>query len=131
MSRSNVGRWTPVHKGIFALSVCIAVIGIFALVAPKIAIGGAKKGVNTYISGKCGVRISHVDSNGQPILKPQDWTIRDEKRKLFADGTNHTATVFIPAGTYYFNSGTHSAIGTVGQGKCDGKTVLHTFKRSM
>ena len=130
MSRSHVGSWTPVHKGIFAVAVCVAAVGAFALLAPKIAMSAAS-GVNTYIPGSCGVFISHVDSDGKPVLKPQDWTITDDKRKLFADGTNHTATVFIPAGEYYFNSGTHSAIGTVGQGKCDGKTVLHTFKRSM
>lgn len=130
MSRSHVGRWTPVHKGIFAVAVCIAVVGAFALLAPKIAVG-AKPGINTYIPGKCGVRIAHVDKNGQPILKPQDWTISDEKRKLFADGTNHTGTVFIPTGTYYFNSGSYSQIGSVGRGKCDGKAVLHTFKRRM
>ena len=131
MSRSHTGRWTPLHKGILAMAVCIAAVGTFALIAPKIAVGAAKSGVNTYVSGKCGVRIAHVDSKGQPVLKPQDWAITDDKGKLAADGTNHTATVYIPAGTYYFKSGTYKQTGHIGQGKCDGKAVLHTFKRAM
>jgi len=125
MSRSHVGRWTPLHKGLFAVAAGIAALGAAALLFSGDAKADSGVGVNTYIAGDCGVRIMHLTYDGTFDMRLQKWSITDGSRKVYAEGTNHIATVFLPEGKYYFNSGNFSQSNTV-QGGCDG-TVLYTF----
>lgn len=129
MSRSHIGRWTPLHKALFAVAACIAAVGIMAIAAPLVL--AAKPGVNTHVAGACGVRVSITSANGRPALKAVEWSITSDAGVLTADGTNHTARVYIPAGTYTFKSESFEAKGKIGTSTCDGKLILHTFSRSL
>lgn len=127
MSRSHVGRWTPLHKGLFAVAA-----GIAALCAVAMLSGDAEadSGVTQHVTGNCHIRIIHTRSDDSLLAgQRMPWTLKDAKEKLVAEGTNPSANLSVPEGTYTFTSGTYKHTGIVGFRKCDDKTVLYTFKR--
>ncbi len=127
MSKSHVGRWTPLHKGLFAV-----VSGIAALCAVAMLSGDAEAdgGVTQYVTGNCNVRIVHMRSDDSLLVgKRMPWTLKDAKEKLVAEGTNPSANLSVPEGTYLFESGDYEHTGVVGFRKCNDKTVLYTFNR--
>ena len=127
MSRSHVGRWTPLHKGLFAVVAGIAVLCAVAIISGDAEADG---GVTQHVTGNCHIRIVHMRSDDSLLIgERMPWTLKDAKEKLVAEGTNPSANLSVPEGTYVFKSGNYSHTGVVGFRKCVDKTVLYTFKR--
>ena len=127
MSRSHVGRWTPLHKGLFAVAAGIAALCAVAMLSGDAEADG---GVTQHVTGSCHIRIVHMRSDDSLLVgQRMPWTLKDAKEKLVAEGTNPSANLEVPEGTYVFKSGDYEHTGIVGFRKCDDKTVLYTFKR--
>ena len=127
MSRSHVGRWTPLHKGLFAVAAGIAALCAVAMLSGVVE---ADSGVTQHVTGNCHIRIVHMRSDDSLLIgERMPWTLKDAKEKLVAEGTNPSANLSVQEGTYVFKSGNYSHTGVVGFRKCVDKTVLYTFKR--
>ena len=127
MSRSHVGRWTPIHKGLFAITSGIASLCAVAILSGVVE---ADSGVTQHIEGNCNVRIIHMRADDSLLVgQRMPWTLKDTEDKLVAEGTNPSANLSVPEGTYTFTSGSYEHTGIVGFRKCTDKTVLYTFKR--
>lgn len=127
MSRSHVGKWTPIHKGIFAVAAGIAALCAVAMLAGD---AEADAGVTQHVTGNCNIRIVHMRSDDSLLVGTRmPWTLKDTSNKLVAEGTNPSANLSVPEGTYVFKSGSYTQKGVVGFRKCTDKTYLYTFKR--
>ena len=119
--------WPIFHRAVFSFAVTVAALCIIGMAGIAFA-GVENSGVTTVTPGDCGVRILISAKDGGFKMSRQAWTLTS-KNGVAAHGTNHTARVYVPAGTYTFATAGKSKSARVGAvaNYCDGRRIDTTF----